>query len=183
MERVRRDSIGEELWSWFCPVVWAPQNGLETKGSHSDSTPVHATRSNACWDASVRRSACTAADRLVDSNSATSTLRLAAKGEAATWALLASLFCKKVDQLDLTDLPVRNRDAPDMLNISRFVEMPQLAMLAASRVGRLTLHQRENEVRRTWQAICQSSPLAGELIQLAGPTDVAIPTDLKFVPS
>ncbi len=109
-------------------------------------------------------------------------LRLAAKGEASNWALLASLFCKNVDELDLSDLPVSNRDAPDILNISRFVEMPQLAMLAGSRVGRLTLHQRENEVRRTWQAICQSSPLAGELIQLAGPTDVAIPTDLKSVP-
>ncbi len=96
-----------------------------------------------------------------------SSLQVKANGEAATWTLVASLFADKIDQLDLTDLPVRNRDAPDMLNVSRFVEVPQLAMLAASRTGSLTLHHTDDETKQAWKAICDQNPFARELIQLA----------------
>ena len=49
------------------------------------------------------------------------------------------LFADQIDQLDLTDLPVRNRDAPDMLNVSRFVEFLTWQCWQRSRTGSLTL--------------------------------------------
>jgi len=61
------------------------------------------------------------------------------RGDAAFWALYASLFEPKIRQLRLIDLPVANREAPDLLNVSRFVRMPHVALLAADRVQQLIL--------------------------------------------
>ncbi len=66
-------------------------------------------------------------------------LTLHGDGDAAHWSLLASLFNDRVHQISLTDLPLRNRDAPDLLNISRFTELPQIAWMAADRVQRMEL--------------------------------------------
>ncbi|WP_442506527.1 alpha/beta hydrolase [Novipirellula sp. SH528] len=70
---------------------------------------------------------------------ATAELSLRGKGEAAHWSLLASLFNDRVAQLALGDLPLHNRDAPDLLNISRFTELPQIAWMAADRVQKMEL--------------------------------------------
>lgn len=59
--------------------------------------------------------------------------------DAAVWALYASLFEDDIAELTLVDLPARNRDAPDILNVSRYVEMPQLVMLAAEHAEHLTI--------------------------------------------
>lgn len=66
-------------------------------------------------------------------------LTLRGNGDAAHWSLLASLFNNRVTQLALTDLPLSNRDAPDLLNISRFTEMPEIASMAAGRVKKIEL--------------------------------------------
>ena len=98
-------------------------------------------------------------------------LRVNANGEAATWTLFASLFANQIDQLDLTDLPIKNRDAPDMLNVSRFVELPQIAMLAASRTGSFTLQHSDNQTSQAWDAICNHNPFASQLIQRGDTVD------------
>ncbi|MEM1067385.1 MAG: acetylxylan esterase [Planctomycetota bacterium] len=68
-----------------------------------------------------------------------SSLRLEGKGESAFWALYASLWNENIDELVLRDLPTRNREAPDLLNVSRFVEMPHVVLMAASRVDGTSL--------------------------------------------
>lgn len=78
--------------------------------------------------------------------------QLSGDGESAVWALYASLFDERVSKLTLTNLPSTNRDAPDILNVSRYVEMPELVMLAAERVKELVL-QGSSEVTDKWQKV------------------------------
>ncbi len=70
-------------------------------------------------------------------------IELHARGEAAVWALYASLFEDRIDKLTLIELPNRNRDAPDILNVSRFVELPQIVRMAAQRVDELVVNPNE----------------------------------------
>ncbi len=87
-----------------------------------------------------------------------SSLDVHASGEAAFWTLYASLWTTGINQLSLSDLPIRNRDAPDLLNISRFVELPHVVLMAADRVNEITLPS-------TWESILGDHPLiANELI-------------------
>jgi hypothetical protein len=60
-------------------------------------------------------------------------LGIDATGEAAFWALYASLFMDGIAELKLNDLPSTNRDAPDLLNVSRFVELADVKQLAEAR--------------------------------------------------
>ena len=64
---------------------------------------------------------------------------LSAEGEAAGWTLYAAMFEDEIHTLTLKDLPSRNRRAPDLLNVSRFVEIPHLLQIAASRVEQLNV--------------------------------------------
>jgi len=61
-------------------------------------------------------------------------LRVSASGDAAMMAAYASLMVDCVDRLDLSELPESNRDAPDLLNVSRFIELPDVVSLARRRV-------------------------------------------------
>src|SRR5690606_38404789 len=76
---------------------------------------------------------------------------LTGTGDAAAWALYASLFEDQLADLTLVDLPARNRQAPDILNVSRYVEMPQLVMMAADRVEQLKIEASGNELAQ-WQS-------------------------------
>ena len=62
-------------------------------------------------------------------------LPLAIEGErqAAGWAVHASLWEPNIAQVDLHDLPPSHRDGPILLNVSRFLEMPQVVAMAAER--------------------------------------------------
>lgn len=95
-------------------------------------------------------------------------VKLSAQGEAATWALYASLFADNVDHLILSDLPVTNKQSPDLLNVSRIVEVPHLAMLAAARTRPLIMSfsQSDSDSQQSWQDILETNPLARELIEL-----------------
>lgn len=72
--------------------------------------------------------------------------------DAAVWALYASLFTDDIADLTLVELPARNRDAPDILNVSRYVEMPQVALLAAERAERLTIRASGKDLA-LWQSV------------------------------
>lgn len=58
-----------------------------------------------------------------------SSLNLVADGEAAFWTAYASLMTSGVDSTKLTNLPADNRHAPDLLNVSRFVELADIKRL------------------------------------------------------
>jgi hypothetical protein len=62
------------------------------------------------------------------------------------WAIYAALFEDGIDRLSLVDLPKRNRDAPDLLNVTRFVEMPDVVSMAAGRVAEMKLTPEWEEV-------------------------------------
>lgn len=56
-----------------------------------------------------------------------------ASGVMAGNVLYASLFEKDIHRLDLHDLPVRQEDGPELLNVLRFTDLPQVAAIAGER--------------------------------------------------
>lgn len=60
-------------------------------------------------------------------------LWLQASGVMAGNALYASLFEKNIHRLDLHALPVSHQEGPELLNVLRFTDLPQIAALAAER--------------------------------------------------
>lgn len=60
-------------------------------------------------------------------------LWLQAEGDAAVWALYASLFEPDVAVLDLHSVPRSHQAGPDLLNVLRVLDMPQAVALAADR--------------------------------------------------
>lgn len=66
-------------------------------------------------------------------------MTLQASGDATSLAAYASLYEPSIKGLQLANVPTRNRFAPDMLNVSRFLEMPQLILLAAAKVSDVTI--------------------------------------------
>jgi dienelactone hydrolase len=79
------------------------------------------------WD--VRR-----AIRVVREQSKSSaSVEIVAKGDAAVWALYASLFEDAPVKLTLTDLPISHMDGPQLLNVLKTLDIPQAVALAADR--------------------------------------------------
>ena len=60
-------------------------------------------------------------------------LTLNASGNAAALCLYASLFENGVSELDLQALPASHHDGPALLNVLRFMDLPQTLSMAASR--------------------------------------------------
>ncbi|TVP99687.1 MAG: acetylxylan esterase [Planctomycetaceae bacterium] len=77
---------------------------------------------------------------------------ITAVGDAAVESLHASLFEPTVTALELIDLPATNREGPDFLNVSRFVELPTLALLVADDDRRLKIRSTA-DARETWQRV------------------------------
>ena len=90
---------------------------------------------------------------------------LEAENEAATWALFASLFIENVDSITLGNLSPRNRDAPDLLNVSRFVEPPHLVLMSAGRDRTLLIRNYE-PWHQQWKTVLTDNPLAKNAVQL-----------------
>src|SRR5262245_25463553 len=67
-------------------------------------------------------------------------LWLQAQRSMAGVALHASLFDRRVERLDLYDLPKTHRDGPIFLNVERFLDMPQALAMAAER-SKIVLYQ------------------------------------------
>lgn len=98
---------------------------------------------------------------------------LVAHDEGASWALFASLFMKNVDSLELTDLSTRNRDAPDLLNISRLAEPPQIVLMQVAR-GRNFQIRNRRAWSQQWRDVLAGNQLAKDSI-----TVQTIPMDGK----
>jgi hypothetical protein len=90
---------------------------------------------------------------------------LEANKEGSSWALFASLFIDNVKSLTLNDLSPRNRDAPDLLNISRIAEPPHVAMIHAAR-GRALLIRNGAQWNQQWSALLADNPLAEQAVKL-----------------
>jgi len=60
-------------------------------------------------------------------------LWLQSTGVMAANALYASLFEKDIHRLDLHALPLSHQEGPELLNVLRFTDLPQIAALAAER--------------------------------------------------
>ncbi|MDF1742658.1 MAG: acetylxylan esterase, partial [Gimesia sp.] len=60
-------------------------------------------------------------------------LELKASGNAAALCLYASLFEEGVNELDLTGMPASHQNGPALLNVMRFLDVPQALAMAASR--------------------------------------------------
>ena len=90
---------------------------------------------------------------------------LEAYHEGASWALFSSLFMNNVNSLTLTDLSPRNRDAPDLLNISRLAEPPQIVLMQAARGRRLQIRNRRDWDRQ-WSDLLAGNQLADQAVSL-----------------
>ncbi len=86
---------------------------------------------------------------------------LAGARDAASWVLHASLLGPPVDELELTDPAMRNRDGISLLNVSRIVEPPQLVLMAADRVNLVTIVARPPQSDR-WRRIASDGPFGDE---------------------
>lgn len=62
-------------------------------------------------------------------------LRIEAKGQAAGLVVYASLFEPAVNELVLDQLPPNHREGPILLNVQRFLDMPQATAMAAQRAA------------------------------------------------
>ncbi len=88
---------------------------------------------------------------------------LVAQGDAAMWTLYASLYEPEIHGLRLAGLPTRNRDAPDLLMTSRYVEMPHVVLLAAERIHDLVLTDGEGS-DSSWRDVLQQSAAAKNVL-------------------
>lgn len=101
-------------------------------------------------------------------------IALSASGQAAGWALYASLYEAPLASLTLTDLPASHREGPIFLNVSRFMEMPQAVALAAER-GHVILQFTSPAQSSDWEyatavdALLGKRPQAGLAIVPNGP--------------
>lgn len=60
-------------------------------------------------------------------------LWIQASGVMAGNALYASVFEKDIHRLDLHDLPLSHQEGPELLNVLRFTDMPQIAAIAGEK--------------------------------------------------
>lgn len=60
-------------------------------------------------------------------------LWLQAGGVMAGNALYASLYEKDIHRLDLHDLPTSHQEGPELLNVLRFTDLPQIAAIAGEK--------------------------------------------------
>lgn len=93
-------------------------------------------------------------------------IEIQAKGEAAVWTLYASLFSDLLGDLSLSDLPVNNADAPDLLNVSRFVQLPHVALMVADKLGDKNQLHLSGETNPQWHEVLQAQPWTLEKIKL-----------------
>ncbi len=77
---------------------------------------------------------------------------LHATGNAAALTLYASLFEEKISELHLAQLPTANREGITLLNVSRFVEMPHVLLMAADRVKTVHLSVKP-EHKSAWDGV------------------------------
>jgi dienelactone hydrolase len=90
-----------------------------------------------------------------DNFTARTPLWLQAEGSMAGVALYASLFEPDIQRLDLYDLPKTHRDGPYLLNVSRYLDMPQAVAMAAER-SQVVLYQEDDSGWEYPQAVAKA---------------------------
>lgn len=89
---------------------------------------------------------------------------LQANDDAAVWALHASVHEPRIGKLKLNGLPIRNRKAPDILNVSRFAQIPHLVLLASQTVPQIVLTDAKNHSE--WQQALKEHELLQNRVTL-----------------
>ena len=152
-------------------VFFAPRGVGETEWSRDERTRTHIRRRF------MQLGQTTAAMRVYDVTRAAAVIRrhygiaeaspltLQADGDASSWALYASLFINNVDSLMLSNLSPLNRNAPDLLNISRIAEPPHILLMTANQKRRVILGNRPAEWE-AWQRILAGNAIAEASIEL-----------------
>ncbi len=147
-------------------VYFAPRGVGVTAWTHDEKERTHIRRrfallgqtddSARVWDVRRALQAVRSIPQLKEKS-----IALSANGQAAGWALYASLFEAPLASLKLTDLPTTHRDGPIFLNVSRFLEMPQAVALAAEK-SQVTLKFTLPPARSDWEFSTAVDALLGK---------------------
>ncbi|MCG8652405.1 MAG: acetylxylan esterase [Pirellulales bacterium] len=130
------------------PTLWSQQEKKRTQIRRRFMLLGQTAASMQIWD--VRRAL--QALREIDSLQNAKQV-LEARQDAAVWALYASLYEPGISQLNLHDLPGTNRQAPDLLNVSRSMELTHVVAMAARRaLVRLQLEAGDPDI---WQPLAR----------------------------
>lgn len=141
------DKEGREAWAGWSklvsqrpgvPVALFPPRGIgHSEWGKDEAAKTHIRRrfmllgqtqdSMRVWD--VRRSVMALQSFSPEPNLA---VTVEASGPDSLIALCASLFEPSVRQVRMTQPPRTTRDGPDLLNVSRIIELPQLALITAA---------------------------------------------------
>lgn len=81
---------------------------------------------------------------------------LSGRGDAAFVALHASIWLDSIASLHLMDLPVSNRQSPDLLNVSRVIDLPSLVLMASGHDRQVSIG---GSTQAQWRKQVQSHPL------------------------
>ncbi|ELP33535.1 alpha/beta hydrolase family protein [Rhodopirellula baltica] len=84
---------------------------------------------------------------------------LSGTNDSAFIALHASVWSDSIAKLKLLNLPTSNRDSPDLLSVSRVLELPELLTMATSEVT--VLIGGSNQVE--WRKLAESAPLLSSI--------------------
>lgn len=84
---------------------------------------------------------------------------LSGTNDSAFIALHASVWSDSIAKLKLLNLPISNRDSPDLLNVSRVLELPELLTMATSEVTVLIGGSNQAE----WRKLAGSAPLLSSI--------------------
>jgi len=90
---------------------------------------------------------------------------LVGSGDAAAWALYASLFEPNIAALHLHELPARNRDGVTLLNVSRVVETPHVVLAASRSVPTIRITD-SDEGLRAWRALIEKGLMTRQQLEL-----------------
>lgn len=97
-------------------------------------------------------------------------LWLQARGTMAGNALYAAIFEDSVHRLDLHEPPSSHREGPEMLNVLRFADLPQIAALAGEN-SRLRLYSDKPEEWRFLTELAEKHEWPEEQVQIREPVE------------
>jgi len=75
-------------------------------------------------------------------------LALGGQGQAVGWALYAALFEPRVDTLELVFLSSGHRDGPVLLNVHRYLDLPQALAMVLGGERSVKIHGKD--LVKTW---------------------------------
>ena len=151
------ERVGKEpgkTWAYVAPRGIGPTawGGNERKQTHIRRRFMLLGQTEAgmrVWDIRRALQSLAAIDSLDQSG-----VTLNGSGDNATLVLHAALAEGRIKGVRLVNPPLRNREGPDLLNVSRFVEMPQLVMMAAESAIDVRLAA-DAEDADVWRAIAR----------------------------